>query len=673
MRTIKKGPARGHSATHAFHDQSSGQRFSTQRSLFIDSEESFDFASIGRAVEARHNSGIASLTPCSFDPVRPHIPITRLETVTMTEARTPTHDGFNDISSGATPRSQDNAAKASDAPFSVLDDRHHQAHPSLSDREIERMKGFGTVQRYRAGERLLESGMPVPGMFVLLRGHVSITRRDGLGRVNEVMVQQPGRFVAEIGQLSGRPSLVDGHAVDDVETILIPPDRLRALLIAEAELGERIMRSLILRRVRLIERGTGPILVGKSDDARLISLQGFLRRNAHPHTVIDTDTDPDAIQLLEQISRSSADLPLVICPDGTVLRSPDENQLASQLGWLPAFDPAHTYDVVVVGAGPAGLATAVYSASEGLSVAVFDSRAPGGQAGASSRIENYLGFPTGISGQALAGRAFAQAQKFGAHIAIPTQIKALHCHCVPIEIELMNGQRIASHTVVIATGAAYRRPAIQGLEKFEGRGTYYWASPVEAKLCKGTEVALVGGGNSAGQAVVYLASHASHVHLLIRGPGLEASMSRYLIDRIAALPNVTLHRNTTIESMEGDGDELSALNCATPQGPLTLPLRHLFLFTGANPNTAWLRGCNVSTDASGFVLTGNIVAGDDVQGAQSLETCVPGVFAIGDVRSASTKRVAAAVGEGAAVVSQIHAALNARQLLAQEAEAPTGS
>ncbi|WP_254074028.1 FAD-dependent oxidoreductase [Burkholderia sp. S171] len=556
-----------------------------------------------------------------------------------------------------------------DAPFSALDDRHHQTHPILTDSEIERMKHFGTLQTYRSGEQLLESGVPVPGMFVLLSGRISITRRDGLGRVSEVLEQQPRRFVAEIGQLSGRPSLVDGHAVGDVTVILIPPERLRALLVAEAELGERIMRSLILRRVRLIERGTGPILLGKSDDARLILLQGFLSRNGHPHTVIDTDTDPDAIQLLERMSRSDADLPLVICPDGTVLRAPDENQLASQLGWLPEFDPEHTYDVAIVGAGPAGLATAVYAASEGLSVAVFDSRAPGGQAGASSRIENYLGFPTGISGQALAGRAFVQAQKFGAHIAIPLQIKALHCDCLPVEIELMDGRRIASHTVVIATGAAYRKPAIVGLEKFEGHGTYYWASPVEARLCKGAEVALVGGGNSAGQAIVYLASHASHVHVLIRAQGLEASMSRYLIDRIAALPNVTLHRRAAIESMEGEGGALSTLNCTTPEGPLTLHVRHLFLFTGANPNTSWLQGCSVNTDQGGFVLTGNAAAGSRIYRTTTLETSVPGVFAIGDVRSASTKRVAAAVGEGAAVVSQIHGVLAGRQELAQRANA----
>jgi thioredoxin reductase (NADPH) len=392
-----------------------------------------------------------------------------------------------------------------------------------------------------------------------------------------------------------------------------------------------------------------------------VALQGFLSRNSYPHTVIDACTDPEAIALLERISTSSADFPLVICPDGTVMRAPDENQLASQLGWLPEFDAEHVYDVAIVGGGPAGLATAVYAASEGLSVVVFDKRAPGGQAGASSRIENYLGFPTGISGQALAGRAFVQAQKFGAHIAIPTEIKALRCECRPIQIELQDGQRVSSHTVVIASGAHYRRPAIDGLDRFDGNGCYYWASPVEGKLCKGSEVALVGGGNSAGQAVVYLASHAAHVHLLIRGKGLESSMSRYLIDRIAGLRNVTVHTGTQIESLESDGRSLCAVHCTTGEGPMVLGLRHLFLFTGANPNTGWLHGCNVSTDSKGFVLTGAAAHEGRPDGAMGLETSVPGVFAIGDVRSASTKRVAAAVGEGAAVVAQIHGMLAARQ------------
>lgn len=544
-----------------------------------------------------------------------------------------------------------------DAPFSPLETRAHQMFPKLTDAEIMRMRRFGTIEQWKAGESMFRMGDVGRGMVVVLEGHVRINRRDAIGNVHLIIDQPPGQFLAEIAQLSGKPCLVDGYALDHVEGIVIPPERLRALLVAEAELGEKIMRALILRRVGLIEKGSGPVLLGKSDDGKLVALQGFLRRNGYPHTVIDACADPDAIALLERISASKADFPLVICPDGTVLRAPDENQVASQLGWLPEFDPAHIYDVAVVGAGPAGLATAVYAASEGLSVVVFDCRAPGGQAGASSRIENYLGFPTGISGQALAGRAFVQAQKFGAHIAIPSEIKALHCDRAPIQVELMNGALVSSRTVVIATGAAYRRPTIEGLERFEGRGTYYWASPVEAKLCKDSEVVLVGGGNSAGQGAVYLASHCAHVHVLIRGRGLASSMSRYLIDRLASLPNVTLHARTEITSLDGDERGLTAVNCKTPDGPLAFPVRHLFLFTGADPNTAWLSGCNVNVDGKGFVLTGPEAHEGQPPGAPALETSVPGVFAIGDVRSASTKRVAAAVGEGAAVVAQIHGLL----------------
>lgn len=550
-----------------------------------------------------------------------------------------------------------------EAPFSPLQTRAHQMFPLLTESEVERMRRFGTIERWKAGEAMFTMGDVGKGMVVVLKGLVRINRRDALGHVHLIIDQPPGQFLAEIAQLSGKPCLVDGYALEDVEGIVIPPEQLRALIIAEAELGERIMRALILRRVGLIEKGSGPVLLGKSTDGKLIALQGFLRRNGYPHTVIDACADPDAIALLERISASKADFPLVICPDGTVLRAPDENQVATQLGWLPEFDSAHIYDVAVVGAGPAGLATAVYAASEGLSVAVFDCRAPGGQAGASSRIENYLGFPTGISGQALAGRAFVQAQKFGAHIAIPSEIKSLHCDRSPIQVELANGTLVSTRTVVIASGAAYRRPAIEGLERFEGRGTYYWASPVEAKLCKDSEVVLVGGGNSAGQAAVYLASHCVHVHLLIRGSGLAASMSRYLVDRIASLPNVTLHTHTQINSLDGDDRGLTAVNCKSANGPLSFPVRHLFLFTGADPNTSWLSGCNVSVDSKGFVLTGPEAHEGQEPGAPALETSVPGVFAIGDVRSASTKRVAAAVGEGAAVVAQIHGLLALRQEL----------
>jgi thioredoxin reductase (NADPH) len=552
----------------------------------------------------------------------------------------------------------------SDAAFSPLSSRIHQMFPSLSPREIARMRPFGFETTWKAGESLFTMGKPSPGLVVILSGLVRVARRDAVGKLHRVTEQHAGHFLGEIAQLYGHPCLGDGTAVEDTTGLVILPARLRSLLVAEAELGEKIMRALILRRVSLVESGSGPVLVGDSSDARMISLQGLLQRNAYPYTIIDANSEPDTVALLERISACPADFPTVICPDGTVLRAPDENQVAVQLGWLPEFDPVHVYDVVIVGAGPAGLAAAVYAASEGLSVAVFDSRGPGGQASASARIENYLGFPTGISGQALTGRAFVQAQKFGVHISIPTRVRALHCDRTPIEVELVDGQRIASHTVVIASGAAYRKPDIDGLDRMTGHGVFFGSSPVEAKLCRGADVVLVGGGNSAGQGVVYLASQAKHVHHLIRGHGLESSMSRYLIDRIARIPNVTLHADTQVVSLDGDVNGLTAVNCRSPRGGVSFDVQHLFLFTGADPNTEWLTGCNVTTDDKGFILTGSAVHDGYEDVDLTLETSVPGVFAIGDVRSGSTKRVAAAVGEGAAVVGQIHGVLRERQRLA---------
>ncbi|WP_432262481.1 FAD-dependent oxidoreductase [Cupriavidus sp. TMH.W2] len=543
-----------------------------------------------------------------------------------------------------------------EAPYSTLESRSHQMFPRLSADDMQRVRRFGTPQSWRAGEKLFAIGDTGRGMYLIISGSVRLIRRDGLGREHQITEQGPGHFLAEVGTLSGRPALVDGVAVTDTQGYAVTPERLRALLVAEAELGERIMRALILRRVGLIEFGSGPVLVGHGTEPQLVALQAFLRRNGYPHTVIDIDAERDCSLLLDYASAPASDFPLVICADGRVLRAPDEGQLASCLGLLPEFDPHHIYDVVVVGAGPAGLATAVYAASEGLSIAVFDCRSPGGQAGASARIENYLGFPTGISGQALAGRAFVQALKFGAHIAIPLEVKALHCGADPIRLELTDGRMIPTHTVVIATGAQYRRPDIAALEHFEGRGVYYWASPVEAKLCKNEPAMLVGGGNSAGQAAVFLASHAAHVHMLVRGPGLAATMSRYLIDRIGSLPNITLHAHAQISALAGEGWLSSVCyECREESpAPVTLDVRHLFLFIGADPNAAWLRTCKVEVDDKGFVRTGGGSLGCASAVPYPLQTSVPGVFAIGDVRAGSTKRVAAAVGEGAAVVAQIH-------------------
>ncbi|MBP0590917.1 FAD-dependent oxidoreductase [Paraburkholderia sp. LEh10] len=551
----------------------------------------------------------------------------------------------------------------SDAAFSPLSSRLHQMFPSLSAREIERMRPFGFETTWKAGETLFTMGKPSPGLVVILSGLVRVARRDAMGKLHRVTDQHAGHFLGEIAQLYGHPCLGDGHAIEDTKGLVVLSPQLRSLLVAEAELGEKIMRALILRRVGLIESGSGPVLVGDTSDAHMISLQSLLRRNAYPYSIIDAGSEPDTVALLERISACKADFPIVICPDGTVLRAPDENQLAAHLGWLPEFDPIHVYDVVIVGAGPAGLASAVYAASEGLSVAVFDSRGPGGQASASARIENYLGFPTGISGQALTGRAFVQAQKFGVHISIPTRVRALHCDRMPLEVELADGKRIASHTVVIASGAAYRKPAIEGLDRLTGHGVFFGTSPVEAKLCRALDVVVIGGGNSAGQGVVYLASQANHVHLLIRGRELESSMSRYLIDRIARLPNVTLHTETEVVSLSGDESSLTAVNCKSPQGDVSFDVKHLFIFTGADPNTDWLEGCNVETDDKGFIRTGSSVHDGYEDVDLTLETSVPGVFAIGDVRSGSTKRVAAAVGEGAAVVGQVHGVLRERQRL----------
>jgi len=538
--------------------------------------------------------------------------------------------------------------------------RLEQTFPSLTSAEIARMRRFGELRSYRHGERLFETGKPGPGMFVVLAGHVAITERDGLGHVTPVIDQGPGQFLAEIGQLSGRIALVDGHAEGDVETLLIPPDKLRALLVAEADLGERIMRALILRRVSLIQGGVGgPVLIGPSDSTGVVRLQSFLTRNGFPHHLLDPATEGDAAEIIARYSPSPTDWPLVVTSDGTVLRNPGENELARALGMIGGPRGDRIYDVAIVGCGPAGLATAVYAASEGLSVVVLDSRAFGGQAGASARIENYLGFPTGISGQALAGRAFSQAQKFGADIMIPISAKALDCARPDgaFALALEGCEALRARAVVVASGARYRRPEIENLDKFEGRGVWYWASPIEARLCADQDVVLVGGGNSAGQAAVFLSGHARKVHMMIRGGGLGASMSRYLIERIEATPNIELMFNTEVVGLEGREDamlERVRWKSRLSGDETTIDIRNLFLFVGADPATGWLSDCGVTLDRGGFVVTGAQSELNQGRPVPSLETSVPGVFAVGDVRSGSVKRVGGAIGEGAQVVAALH-------------------
>jgi thioredoxin reductase (NADPH) len=549
---------------------------------------------------------------------------------------------------------------AGNEPAGALASRRHQMFPQLTDAEIARIHRFGQVRRYERGARLFAAGEPGPGMFVVLTGSVVISQRDGLGHVVPIASQGPGQFLAEVAQLSGRHALVDGHAEVDVETLLVPPEQLRALIIAEADLGERIVRALILRRVGLIEAGaTGPILIGEPQSPEVLRLQTFLKRNGYPYQSVDARQDAAAAAMLEQYGAAAGQV-LIICPNGTVLLDPTEVALGRCLGMLDSAPRDELFDVVVVGAGPAGLATAVYAASEGLHVVVLDCRSFGGQAGASARIENYLGFPTGISGQALAGRAFVQAQKFGAEIMIPSEAAALDCTQAgsggELTLTLTDGRKLRSRTVVIASGARYRRPDVPGLAEFEGRGVWYWASALEARMCAQSEVALVGGGNSAGQAAVFLAEHASKVHMLVRGPSLAASMSRYLIDRIDATPNIELHPNTQLARLHGDvAGRLAAVTWRNHRTGIEeqRPISHVFVFVGADPETEWLEGCSVARDAHGFVLTGKACS-NIAPGTATLASNVPGVFAVGDVRSGSVKRVGGAIGEGAAVVALIH-------------------
>jgi thioredoxin reductase (NADPH) len=536
--------------------------------------------------------------------------------------------------------------------------RYQETFPALTAQEIDRLRRYGSSRKYSDGEKLFEAGKISPGMFVVLKGVVALTQRDGLGHLTPVAEQGEGQFLADVGQLSTRATLVDGTAEGDVETLLIPTEGLRSLLVTEAELGERIMRALILRRVALLQGGAaGAVLIGSAGSADVIRLEGFLTRNGYPHHLLDPARDPEAKEVIARYSDVAGGLPLVICPDGSVLGNPSEAAVSRQLGLTAPSRSNFVYDVAVVGAGPAGLSTAVYGCSEGLTVAVLDARAFGGQAGASARIENYFGFPTGISGQALTARAFVQAQKFGADVMIPVAVKTIDCSRPngAFVLEGEDGERIQARTVVVASGARYRHPSIADITRFEGRGIWYWASQIEAQLCAGEEVALVGGGNSAGQGAVFLSRHASKVRMMVRGPGLAESMSRYLIDRIAATPNIELMTETELVALSGvAGGNLESVRWRDRRvGKETdAAIRNVFLFVGADPATEWLQGC-VALDKAGFVITG-VGSGNGAPAPSPLESSAPGVFAVGDVRSGSVKRVGGAIGEGAQVVAAIH-------------------
>ena len=531
--------------------------------------------------------------------------------------------------------------------------RGPQMFPHLTDDEIARLSKFGEPRSFAAGDMVARIGDAGSGLFLVLSGRIEVSRDEG-GRAAPIVTHERGSFMGELSGLSGRPYLVNAVALTDAEVIAIPPERLRALLIAEATLGERIMRALILRRMGLIESGAGPIIVGAEGNADVLRLTNFLRRNGHPYQQLDPVNDGCGQTLVKRFEIEPEELPIVLCLTGQLLRNPSEGQLARCVGLVGELDENRLYDLVVIGAGPAGLATSVYAGSEGLSVLTIDCRSFGGQAGASARIENYLGFPTGISGMALMGRAFSQAQKFGVEIAIPDEAVKLECGNDPCHIQLATGERVQARSVVLAMGARYRRLGVERLDEFDGSGVHYWASPLEADLCADQEIALVGGGNSAGQATVFLAGRARQVTLIARRP-LTETMSQYLIERIEAQPNVDVVIGCEVSALEGSDGNLHAISCTNrASGKVTRrPIRYLFSFIGAEPNTDWLRSSGIRLDDRGFVLTGDEIGEDRLP----LETSRRGIFAVGDVRSSSVKRVAASVGDGAQVVAAIHAYL----------------
>jgi thioredoxin reductase (NADPH) len=536
--------------------------------------------------------------------------------------------------------------------------------PTLTPAQVERIARHGRARPIRAGEVLVEPGEAIVPFFVITAGQVEVVRPSGNSETL-VIVYGPGQFTGEVNMLSGRPAMLRVRASESGEVIEVDRDHLLALVQTDSELGELIMRAFIVRRVELIAHGLGDVvLVGSNHCAGTLRVKEFLTRNGHPYSYIDLDRDADVQDLLDRFHITATDVPVVICRGEAVLRNPTNRQIANCLGFNEAIDETHIHDVVIVGAGPAGLAAAVYGASEGLDVLVLETNAPGGQAGSSSKIENYLGFPTGISGQALAGRAYTQAQKFGAHVMIAQCARGLACDRTPYGVELDDNLSVLARTVVIATGAAYRKPAIENLSRFENIGVYYGATFMEAQLCRDEEVVVVGGGNSAGQAAVFLAQTANRVHILVRTAGLAESMSRYLIRRIEENPRIILRVKTEIVALEG-AEHLERVRWRDEIGNIeTRHIRHVFLMTGAVPATRWLNGC-VTLDTKNFIKTGPDLSEDDLAAAHwplprapyLLETSLPGVFAVGDVRGGNIKRVAAAVGEGSIAISFVHRVL----------------
>ncbi len=535
--------------------------------------------------------------------------------------------------------------------------REAQTFPRLSEEMAQRVAGYGVEERHPKGTMLFERGQRGADFFLVLEGTIEIFDLDIEGTTTVVRLHGEREFTGDIDLFNNRQILISARATTDARVVRIKRADFRRLVSSESDIGEIMMRAFILRRVGLMEHDqAGVELIGPSHGGDTMRLQRFLGRNGYPFRLYDTETDPDGGGFLSCLKITPDQLPVVVAAGARILRNPSNAALADELGLTDVLDPADVFDVAVVGAGPAGLAAAVYAASEGLRTIVFEALAPGGQAGTSSKIENYLGFPTGISGEALAGRAQIQAQKFGAQLAISRAVTGLECETQPYRVKLEDQQTVQARAVVIATGARYRKLDVTNFERFEGQGIHYAATAMEAQLCTGEDVIVVGGGNSAGQAAVFLSRTARHVHILVRGKGLADTMSDYLVQRIDSSPRITLHPRTEIVGLEGD-NLLREVSWRNRDSAATAIHRigNVFVMIGAEPNTEWLDGC-LTLDKKGFIRTGQDDNGKAL--ASPFVTTTDGVFAVGDVRSGSVKRVASGVGEGSVVVAAIHQFLN---------------
>jgi thioredoxin reductase (NADPH) len=551
-------------------------------------------------------------------------------------------------------------------PLSMFDSGT-QTFPVLTSAQIERLRAVSTVRAVQPGEVLFRPGDIAVPFFVVLSGKMEIVE-PGLAGERLITTHSPGEFSGEVSMISGQRCLVLARVTEAGELLQMNVNALRAFIGRDAEMSEILMRAFILRRLALITKNFGNvILMGSRHSADTLRLREFLGRNGYPYTYVDLDTDQTSQELLDRFEVKLEEIPVVICDGRTVLRNPSTPELARCLGMNTEMDSSQVRDVIIIGAGPAGLGAAVYAASEGLDCLLVETEAPGGQAGSSSKIENYLGFPTGISGQELATRAIHQAQKFGARMMVAHSIVKLECARRPYKLVLDDGTQLLSRAIIIATGAQYSKPPIANLRRYEGQGVYYGATYMESQLCEAEDVIVIGGGNSAGQAAVFLSQTAKKVYMLVRSGGLAETMSRYLIQRITENPAIEVRYRTEIAGLEGDThlERVTWVDKTTGETS-TQAIRHVFIMAGAAPRTDWLRGC-LALDDKGFVLTGRdldtaLASHESItwplaRSPQMLETSLPGVFAVGDVRAGNVKRVASAVGEGAISVHLVHRTL----------------